>query len=79
MLYRRPSAAELRGSRPAFILTVSWLGRTYRFADRPLIINTSAGEALRYDGSLDVRSLQDSLAREDAADKAVRVLVDDYT
>ena len=65
MLYRRPSAAELRGSRPAFILTVSWLGRTYRFADRPLIINTSAGEALRYDGSLDVRSLQDSLARTD--------------
>jgi hypothetical protein len=66
MLHRRPSAAELRGSRPAFILTVSWLGRTYRFADRPLTIYNNAGEPLRYDGSLDVRSLQDSLRRSDS-------------
>lgn len=65
MLHRRPSASELTGSRPAFILTVHWLGRIYRFSDRPLIVYNNAGDALRYDGSLVLRSLQDSLKRRD--------------
>jgi len=65
MLHRRPTAAELRGSRPAFILTVSWLGRTYRFSDRPLLVSTSDGTQLQYSGSLVLRSLRDSLKRSD--------------
>ena len=65
MLHRRPSASELRGSRPVFLLEVFWLGRVYRFCTEPLLVTKADGTALRFGGSLDLRSLQDSLSRSD--------------
>jgi len=65
MLHRRPSASELRGSRPVFLLEVFWLGRVYRFCTEPLLVTKSDGTALRFGGSLDLRSLQDTLSRSD--------------
>jgi hypothetical protein len=65
MLHRRPSASELRGARPVFLLEVFWLGRVYRFCTEPLLVTKADGTALRFGGSLDLRSLQDSLSRSD--------------
>ena len=65
MLHRRPSASELRSSRPVFLLEVFWLGRVYRFCTEPLLVTKADGTALRFGGSLDLRSLQDTLSRSD--------------
>ena len=65
MQHRRPAASELRGSRPVFILEVEWLGRKDRFCTEPLLVTKADGTALRFGGSLDLRSLQDSLSRSD--------------
>ena len=65
MQHRRPAASELRGSRPVFILEVEWLGRVDRFCTEPLLVTKADGTALRFGGSLDLRSLQDSLSRSD--------------
>jgi len=62
MSTRRPTAAQLRGARPEFIVAISWAGATHRFARVPLTIASDDGD-LRYSGSLDLRGYSDTLGR----------------
>tara|TARA_Y100000593_G_scaffold90740_1_gene177857 strand:+ start:3075 stop:4697 length:1623 start_codon:yes stop_codon:yes gene_type:complete len=62
---RRPTAAQLRGARPVFVLRVVWAGRLFTFADRPCTISSDDG-TISCHGSLDLRGYADALGEAGA-------------
>jgi hypothetical protein len=63
MAPRRPTPAQLRGTEPIFILTVTWAGRIFRLAEVPLLLSSDDG-TLRYDGGLELLGFTDTLGGE---------------
>lgn len=45
-------AAELVAADLVWLLDLTWGGQVYRFASRSVVVDTDAGEALRYDGQM---------------------------
>ena len=57
---QRPTAAQLRGAHPAFLVEVRWSGQVHRFAREPLVVSSDDGD-VRYAGGLDLRGFSDTM------------------